>query len=215
MRRTRIVALAALVVVTVSGCSATTAPPVGPSEAELNERVHAELDRQWKLTGLDGIVPRPEVEVEKISSIDGFSEEFGQCMTDAGFTGWGVSEAGLDMASVNPDGAATTPEQQLAYYGCTARFPGVDKLSVAQMDFVYDYYQRWLIPCIEQQGYEVIGAPSRDDFYASREQTGWQWSPYSGLTHPPTTNEGYASLQRACRPTIPGIDGWSEQFSLF
>jgi hypothetical protein len=60
-----------------------------------------------------------------------------------------------------------------------------------------------------------VGEPTRDEFYVSRQETGWQWTPYATLARPPTSNDEYVALQRECKPTLPGIDGWSQQFSLF
>ena len=210
---TLVVLLAAAVATT--GCTATTAAPKALTEGELDALVRAELDRQWEFTGLDGVVPRPVVEVEKAGSIDGFQPEFGQCMSDAGFSGWGTGPRGLDMSTVNPDGAATTQQQQLDYYGCLARFPGVDRLSTEQLDFVYDYYTGWLVPCLGQQGHAVTDVPSREEFHDSRELMGWRWTPYSALAAPPTNETVYGRLLSICEPTIPGMEGWSVEENPF
>ena len=204
--------VAAIALAALSGCTATTALPEPLSDTELDERVTAELDRQWEFTGLDGVVERPQPPVEKVTSIDGFSAEFSQCMADAGFAAWGVSERGLDMTMVNSDRAPSTPEQQLSFYRCTARFPGVDTLSPAQQDFVYDYYRSWLIPCIELQGYEITAPPTREGFHTSRADVGWQWAPYGALVDPPGNDVEWSALQRRCAPTVPGLEGWSDPY---
>jgi len=209
------VAAVGLALVVMSGCTATTAAPKPISESELNERVRIELDRQWGYTGLDGLVQRPRPEVEKISPSDGFSAEFGECMGGAGFSTWGAGPVGLDMSSVNADGAKATPEQQLAFYGCTARFPSVDRLSRQQLQFIYDYYRGWLIPCIEQRGYAVTDVPSRETFSTSTQPGNWRWSPYGALANRPGNDREWSALERDCPVTIPGMDGWSDPYSFF
>ena len=215
MRTSRIVALTALVVLTVSGCSATTAPPVGPSDAELNAAVRIELDKQWRYTGLEGVVPRPEAEVELVGSGGAASQGFRDCMSANGFESWGYSsDTGLQMFGSDGNPSAASPEQQLAFYLCNARFPMIDTLTVDQLDFIYDYYQDWLIPCLEVAGYPVGRAPSRESFTTEPAEFGWRWRPYSAI--PDVLNpQDYAALQSTCRPTIPGIDGWSERLGIF
>lgn len=215
VRTSRVVAFVALVVVTMSGCSATTPPPVGPTEAELNATVRAELDRQWQFTGLDGVVPRPVLEVESIGTENGISVEFGECMSAEGFQSWGFSsDSGLQLSGTASSDAEPTVEQQLAYYRCNARFPLVDTLTAGQLDFIYDYYQRWLIPCIESAGYPVAAPPTRKNFVTAEPEYGWRWEPYSALGEYPGDAQ-YAALRAECKPTIPGIEGWSHKFELF
>jgi len=196
-------------VLTISGCSATTAAPKGPTKAELNERVRVELDRQWQFTGLDGVVPRPETDLETVVASDGFSPNLQQCMSDAGIESWGTGPEGLDMSMVNSDGAESTPEQEYAFYQCSTRYPNIDPLSDAQLDFVYDYYQRWLIPCLAERGYLVTNTPTRAEFHEYRAVNGWLWGPYSSMEVSIDGPDLDALIAR-CKPTIPGMDGWSK-----
>ena len=215
MRRPRIVASAALVLLAVCGCSATIPAPVGPTDDELNDVVRLELDRQWGFTGLDGVVERPVFEVERIGATGASSQGLWDCMSAAGFESWGFSsDSGLQLSGADSTVVAPTAEQQLAYYECNARFPLIDTLTPSQLDFVYDYYQRWLIPCIESAGYPVLDAPSRAEFTTAEAEYGWRWEPYSALDEFPGENE-YEALRAECKPTIPGIEGWSQRYSLF
>jgi hypothetical protein len=176
--------------------------------------VRTELDRQWAFTGLDGVMPRPEVAVEEIGTVDGFSEHLSGCMAEAGFDSWGSGPYGLDMSTVNPDGAQSTPEQQYSYYGCVARFPNIDPLTDEQLDFVYDYYQRWLVPCLETEGQQLRDVPTRAQFHEYRAVNGWLWGPYSAMVEYPQGAELDALLVK-CKPTLPGMDGWSRDVSIF
>jgi hypothetical protein len=205
--------LVALAAVLLAGCS-TVPVPRSATPDELDRIVRAELDRQWAFTGLEGVIPRPDYPVEELGSVDGFSQGFGACMQEVGFTSWGVGDTGLDMSSVNSGGARSTPEQQYDYYECIARFPNIDPLTDEQLDFVYDYYQRWLVPCLETEGYELHDVPTREEFHEYRAVNGWLWGPYSAMVAYPQGAELHAVLGK-CKPTLAGMDGWSRDVSIF
>jgi hypothetical protein len=71
--------------------------------------------------------------------------------------------------------------------------------SAAQLDYVYDYFQDSLVPCLQLQGLDVGFAPSRAEFAAS---SGWiVWNPYSELAAdlPPSRS---AEIRERC-PELP------------
>jgi hypothetical protein len=71
--------------------------------------------------------------------------------------------------------------------------------SAAQLDYLYDYFQDSLVPCLQLQGLEVGFAPSRSEFASS---AGWiRWDPYSelGATLPPSRS---AEIRSRC-PEYP------------
>ena len=215
MRTPRVVAFAAVALLALCGCSATRPAPVGPTDAEVDADVRAELDRQWAFTGLDGVVPRPVFEVERVGAAGAAAQGFWDCMSAQGFESWGFSsDSGLQMSSADSSMVTPTAEQQMSYYECNARFPVIDTLTTDQLDFIYDYYQRWLIPCLGSAGYPVAVPPSRDEFTTGEPEFGWRWEPYSALGEYPGDDD-YDALLAECKPTIPGIEGWSRDTGLF
>lgn len=206
VRFPRITVVAALALAAcLAGCTAGTSLPSGRSQAEIDALVAVELDRQWELTGLDGVAPRPVMAVERLSGINTTFAGIGDCMMDAGFSSWGFDDTGLTVAEGAPE-----PEQQLAYYECNARFPAVNPLSADEMHFVYDYYQKWLIPCLGFRGYTVLDPPERGVFTRGADD-GWAtWSPYWALEPYPATAEEYEEITAVCPPTRQGVPGWSQ-----
>ena len=232
MSRPRIVALVALASLAlcgaISGCSATVAAPTGPTDDEVSALVRAELDKQWGFTGLEGVLPRPVIEVEKIGTAGGAAQGFWDCMSAKGFESWGFSgDTGLQLYAADSTQETPTPEQQLSYYECNARFPLIDTLTTSQLNFIYDYYQRWLIPCLEHAGYSVMTPPTREAFTTEVAEFGWRWQPYSAIVSRGELGSGsaingsvinanqYAALEARCKPTIPGLEGWSLERTLF
>jgi hypothetical protein len=200
-RASGIVAAAASGLLVIAGCTATPLPE-GPSDAEIEKRVATELDWQWGLTGLEGVVARPVVELKGPPSQ--YSIGFGECMSDAGFSGWGYDDSGLVLDDGDP-----TDEQRLAFYVCNAEYPSVDPLSTAQLEYVYDYYERWLIPCLALHGYEQHDpVPTRESFVGDPVQDGFRWSPYSSIYFTPATESAYVELQAECDPAPPGGQDW-------
>jgi hypothetical protein len=201
------VASAALAVLCgVTGCALERHAPVGQSVAEVDAAVKARLDRQWELSGLEGLVVRPRFQPRPVLGASQWAPEVGRCMAVSGIMNWGYDpDEGLFIPGHTP-----TTSEQLQFYWCFERYPTVDLLNRAQIDFIYDYYQRWLIPCLENSGYDVIGAPSRAAFHDTDPSTE-RWNPYGSLGRYPATSGARAALAAKCSPTVPGIEGWSEQ----
>ena len=213
MRAPRVVALVAAatlaLTLALTACSTAVRPPKGATSAEIDSMIRVELDRQWAFTGLEGTVPRPEVEVEEAGSVYGYSEGFWNCMSTAGFESWGFSsDLGLQLSAADGTTSRPTAQQQLDYYLCNARFPGIDTLTVDQLDFIYDYYARWLIPCLRHEGYSVSDPPSRERFTTEEAEFFYRWTPYSSLVERPATDAANLALTAKCAPSIPGIPGW-------
>ena len=180
--------------------------PSGPGDARLDQAVRTELDRQWRLSGLEGIVVRPDYVAVPILNERDRRREIVECMRRAGVARWGYDESeGLFI-----EGGRPSASDQLAFYWCFAAYPTVDLVSDEQRDFIYDYYQRWLIPCLESRGYDVMNAPSREAFVGADRRLP-DWSPYRALERFPPTFAALDALRGTCAPTVPGIAGWSER----
>ena len=190
-------------VLALCGCVAAPTPPGGPSEAELDARVRAMLDHEWANTGLEGVVARPVVEAQSLGEI--WVPERFECVSEEGLSAWGYNLDGLAIEGRDP-----TAEEQLRFYTCAARYPVVEMLSTAQLDYIYDYYARWLIPCLGREGHAVTSPPPRASFVSAGSDEGWRWNPYVALKEYPRAEPAITALHAQCPPTLPGIDGWSE-----
>lgn len=211
--RAVLIATAAAVAALVCGCTSQPPAPAPLTAAQKAKVVRTEVDRQWLMTGLDGVVPRPPA--PESPSVGGFPGQTGlyTCLDDAGLSQWGYDDSdgfGLYGATGELE-HAKEPAQQLAWFACFSRFPAVSLLSQAERDAIYDYYSTWLVPCLESQGYHLAGAPTRAQFVTGLDYTtGAQvWNPYWALTDYPHLEADLVELQNACAPTVPGIEGWS------
>jgi hypothetical protein len=184
--------LAALLLVVLTGCVATTDAPPPPTAGELEALTRVELDLQWQYIGLTPDIVRPAVMIERYIDVDEIPIVVGGCMEDAGYP---------DYASATGNSISATDDLlRLALYTCVARYPldpavfGI--YSLAERERIYDYYRDRLVPCIEAAGYQV-DAPSRADFL---ERTGGftsvLWTPFDGVVTRSAAEE--ALLDEAC-----------------
>ena len=189
----------------VTGCSLESPAPVGPSQEQITAVVKARLDRQWRLSGLEGIIVRPRFEYRPVIGASQWAPKISECMAESGVVGWGYDASeGLFIPGDTP-----TTSEQLQFYWCFEKYPTVDLLTRAQVDYIYQYYVRWLIPCLESSGYNVMNAPSRRAF-RSADPSIERWNPYRSLERYPSSPEARAVIAARCSPTVPGIEGWSE-----
>lgn len=193
------------VALTLTGC--THPVPPGPSGAELEAYNQRILDRTWINSGLDGIEQRPDVPRGESLDREDWDAAYVTCMVDAGFDhvglGFSISE-GFSLAM--PNGASgQSPEELIAFYRCVAAHPlarvdNVPIYSEAQLDYVYDYYRDWLVPCLRSEGYVLSQQLSRLQFATQ----GGQWSPYWSLVEPLSDSQ-YSALVTACGPERPAL----------
>lgn len=153
----------------LTGCAdQLTAPPSGLSKAELSAYQSAVTDRMWGFTGLDESL-RPEVDVVTLDLAD-----------------WVVA-----MEACNDEYVVDDPEMQtelaVAQYACRARYQQsaeqLGLLNTAQLDYLYDYYQDRLIPCIRTRGLHVPDVPSRAEAVDVGQFGSYPWNPYNGIVN--------------------------------
>ncbi len=199
------IAVVALVALSLCGCVAV--PPPGPTDADIADFNQTLLDRTWARTGLDGIADRPEASAGKPLDEDSWSRAMGECMSDKGITSFGTSysaEAGFEFVQVSGAEAPTIADQFI-FYSCVAAHPLVpsrmfEALSDEQLDYIYDYYQSWLIPCAVMQGYSFSDVPTRTEFKA----LAGQWSPYYSVDIA-ISGADYEELERVCGAERPSL----------
>jgi hypothetical protein len=195
---------AALLVVALAGCTATRELPEGPSQAELDVFGQEQSDDAWAGSGLLGVLSRPEVDVVAEVARDDWARVIASCMKHAGFEDYRAN-SGMLLSRDVPADLAT--EHSLALYVCRAQYPLEDSrqrlLSSAELDYVYDYYLSFLVPCLGFHGFLVDDVPTREAFLTAGG-IGW-WTPYAS-GQPVTRRVDVGELDSSCPAFPPGID---------
>jgi hypothetical protein len=167
-----LVAVALLVV--LAGCSATSAPAPGLSASERRAAQQLMSDGYWEFSGLPDD-QRPAATPVTLVSAEEWPERFVKCMNDAGFDSYQVIDGGY---STYTDGSTPHEAEALATYECSTSFWVEDGwYNTAQQNYLYDYFEQMLVPCLALHGGEVWGAPSREKFIAEQGN----WHPYFAI----------------------------------
>ena len=198
-------AAVALVALTLSGCVA--APPPGPSGDELAAFNQHLLDETWANTGLEGVAERPEVSPGAALEESEWSASMAGCMAAGGIPSFGTnysSDIGFVFVPVGGSPEASTAVQ-LLFYDCVARHPMIpggtfEVLSDEQLDYIYDYYKKTLVPCMIMNGFRPTTAPTRVEFLA----IAGQWSPYYSVDVGISSAQ-YEDIERICGPERPEV----------
>ena len=134
-------------------------------------------------------------------SLDEYPPLLNDCLADRGLEAIAFAGGILSLPE-----EPLTPDERLSLYLCSATYvvspDEVGYLSIEERGRVYDYYQSWLVPCIEAQGFSIPLSVSRDAFAATPGYL--DWSPY----YPIESGADQASLsevQSRCPFVPPGI----------
>lgn len=198
MRALAPVVVVAIAAVPLCGCVAEPAPPVAPSSAEVSAYNQNLLDLTYASERLDGVTSPLETSSETLPPQE-WVTVLSQCTTDAGISGalfsWGSDGYFLQLET------PPTDKQRAAFYECVALHPrdpvaAGELLSAAQLRYLWQYYSRWLIPCLSAHDEKVtVEVPTEQQFLA-HQPGDLLWSPYSSLER--TQPRGYLfSLERA------------------
>ena len=199
--------LSALIVFLLAGCvpSAIDPPKLSPlSAAERAEQDALTLER----ARAEYLGDFPDVELPTVNRIryitnDEWPQVMATCLTEAGFAAT-VQDGGLSTTA--PDGQELP--FGLAAYTCSAQYPvnprEMMKLSADQVRYIYDYYTRVAIPCLENLGYtDLPEPPSKQSFIDSYPGT---WDPY-GTVSEQSDGDEWAEANRLCPQTPAGLYG--------
>ena len=196
---------ALLVVVALTGCSTTTVPEAGLDDKQLAAIRNMFDDANWANTGLSDDLRPPHPVVTTVSGED-WADAYVKCMNIAGFDQYVAGADGSFTITGVENLNARPVDEAPANYICNASFE-VDGnydgyFNPAQMDYLFDYFQQVLVPCLEVRGYSVVQAPSREKYI----EVWGGWHPYFSVE---------ASEQRdlfdddgvleACPPTPAGM----------
>jgi hypothetical protein len=124
------------------------------------------------------------------------------CLRKQGYVDYTGDDSG-SMTWVSDETNDTGP-RRLGWYECASAQPSTSTefglLSKSQRGYLYDYYAKWLVPCLEFNGYHVVSPPRRNQFVQDPLQSGW-WSPYFAISKPVSRVE-INRLMEAC-PAAP------------
>ena len=202
MRALSIVGAAASVLVLV-GCAAPVATPAPATDSDVEAAQQQILDATYDREGFD---------TERLTSASDLGEDhergFGDCLEAEGVDiskGWGASIGPDGFALNGVDNAEVSAADQFIAYTCLARYPYdvTDSgwvYSASQREYLWDYYARWVVPCLRSHGQSLLVIPSKDEFLESSLVT---WSPYDALDYTRAGGiAGFETLQEQCGPRL-------------
>jgi len=193
-----LVALAVLLALT--GCSAVAMPEPGLSEAEREIVQQQTRDNYWAVTGLPD-EQRPAATPMTVVPSEEWPTRFVECMNAQGFANYAVAGDGYSTYTIESEDPTV---EALASYVCSTSFwTDYGWFNTAQLDYLYDYYEQTLVPCLAVHNAQIWGAPSREKFYAQ----GGGWHPY--FNFPKKDQERIfadEALPDECPPVPPGMD---------
>ena len=192
----------------LSGCSAVVATPPDPTPADFDDLLQQRLDVVWKKTKLDDTL-RPPIAAGPILSQFAAGHAFSRCMQSLGWPDYFSHDTGYGYRALQ---LATSDEERLNWYECFAAYPVDGELgfaSIAQYDYVYDYYRDSLIPCLRNYGYLLLRAPDRLEFRTtwfdwSDPLSPYVWNPYNEI--PGYGGSGSLDVMQFCPPVPSGQD---------
>lgn len=214
--RTASIVLAFTLCVAVAGCTSHTPPP-SYTDDERNAFFEERLDAAWANTDLEGVVGRPDLAagIGDRFAADNW-QSLSECMFETGLTGWGFGESNGGPIFMGNGNDPLPPDLQLAAYICFAENPVTDNyrnilLTDDQKQYLYDYYKRWVVPCLASHRYEFHPdfVPTERHFL---ENVG-DWNPYYAISSGPgySSEEGLSNdkideLEALCGSASGGLD---------
>jgi hypothetical protein len=186
----------------LSGCASSPSAPPLPTSHEVVIFALENLNGRWDTDALrsDGQSSNDgDIRIAKASMLD---VAFAQCVSDAGYAEYSIDRFGT-LSIPGPSAAESQLERGVRHYCDFAHQfsePGTALLSSREREYLYEYYRKWLVPCLALAGYRVSDQPTRSAFISNWLTPGW-WSPYDALL-PVLTTSNSAVLHAQC-PALP------------
>jgi hypothetical protein len=168
------------------------------------------LTDTWEGTGISLSMERPTVETAEPLRMDAWTQQFFNCLTYSHVAWEGMSSSdggGIFLQMPGKTDAEKRGATELRFYECVAKHPqdmvaDGTLFSDAQLDYIYDYYERWLIPCLATNHYQLRGdIPSRALFTELRGG----WSPYWNLSPSIDSGRELDEIVAKCGPERPPL----------
>jgi hypothetical protein len=127
------------------------------------------------------------------------------CLRKQGYVDYTGTDGG-SMTWVSGEKTDTGP-RRLGWYECASAQSSPTTefglLSKSERSYLYRYYLKWLVPCLELNGYHVVSPPGRSQFVQDPLQSGW-WNPYFAVSKPVSRVE-INRLMTACPSSPTGL----------
>lgn len=223
MRTVRMAVVAVAIAVSATGCASEALPtpePMTPAESVV--WTQAFIDGTWASTGLPDD-ERPQRGAGTAHTDPGeWNGALDDCLTENlpdGENGYGASWGPQGFALTTSSGSDETDptKARVAYYCVLSNppaptaMPGV--VSHSQQDYLWQYWNRWTMPCLVAHGYEVTDLPSRADAFADGSMS---WSPFFSVVIG-TQNIDYQAVidrfTRQCGPQFGSLQQLLDPFS--
>lgn len=192
--------VAAIVSITVVGCSAPDPAATQQLERTLLERdriavaaheastvrVATFLRDKW------GPVPLPESGIDRWVAANDWAPTMARCLADAGYPGVQSADDGerLDFSALRVVEPRELFELDVATFDCQSRYPVRAWFESALRDveapWAHDYTLDVLVPCLLAAGYEVPPVPDAEQFRLTWRAEG-QYDPYALISGASTT----------------------------
>lgn len=187
----------------LAGCSTVAAPPPGMTDAQLDDYYELQSDVMWRNTRLSDDLRPPDAPAQVVT-LEQRSELIADCMNTAGFDNY-VNRRGVLVVSTEAQSEEDTQVERLAFYSCRSglRVQELEEslLNPAQIDYLYNYYEQALVPCLAVNGIDVDDAPSRTQFI--EQNAGW--NPYHSVTEESWPRLADGVILTECSPGPPGM----------
>ena len=175
----------------LTGCVAQSSPPAGGLSPDEESRYAEAYTTAFTDPGGVTIAYVPAAE---------WGTVIAGCLSAAGHPVNGRGSLSINNGMATLDGGSD-PALQVALTTCLAEYPRLPELrgslNLAQLDYLYDYYRDFLIPCLGAAGYSFSGyRPTREQFVAINVQA--HWTPLAGL---PFSAFEDPNLLKECPPT--------------
>ena len=205
LRRGYAVIVGAACAVLVAGALAGCTPPpprvAGPSQDQVDQYTEQQLASVWGSITVPHDLDRPTVAPVRTISNDEYDEVVDECLRSFSDRGY-RNLPGYRRISQEPQSERVAMLEGVSWYVCMAMYPfdaaSSGLLSRAQLDYLYDYYRRWVVPCLVLSGHDPGSIPVRETFVANG-MAGNFWSPLDTLWSDAGFNEDeYESLNARC-----------------
>ena len=195
------------------GCVGQIPEPAKPTEQDATAQVQQMLDATRERFDIAG-APLVAAAIRP-KTYERWDAEMKKCLRASGIqdaVGIGWSNEGYELLL---EGGTSDSEQNEIMYRCVADDPPDGRemgmlFSDEQREYLWDYYQRWIIPCLASRRVAMLGMPTREYFMA---QSDYPWSPYEFVDYdqlPDATSvdrrDSYKVLVQQCGPAHGMID---------